>query len=337
MAQRTVGIRRLRRLQFGPEATPGTAVAADVNWRGTGTLTDARVKEVVEEDDGWFFPIARMSEPMEGAELTLEDTPATFEQLPWVLGGGIEWQTTGTGNTTTGQYVFTYAFGTSAANTVKTYSWEAGDNLWIGTFNYGLVTEFHLSGAADEPVQMGATITGRAITTKGAFYTTSVVTPAVENVYFNKGQLYIDGPASAGTTLAPGSLIDFNLNVVTGVQPIKTADNNIAFGHHKQVGPDVTLDMTLEVDGTSVAERGYWESGATRMIRIDFNGTTLSETGSSYSNKLLRIDVPVRYLSWDALGDNDGNDVWAISAMGIYSATAGGPTLTVVNDTQAYT
>ena len=337
MAQRTVGVRRLRKAQFGKETTAGTATDCDVMWRGEITLADTRVIEAVPEDDGWLLGSDRTMQPAQGAELTIEDTPATYEQVPWILGGGIAWQTTATGDTTTGQYVYTYSAGTSGVGTVGTFSWEVGDNSWIGTFDYGLVTEFHLSGAADEPVQMGATMIGRAITTKGAFYSTSVTVPSVESVYFNKGQAYIDSVGSVGTTLAPGSLVDFNLNVVTGVQALKTADGDIAFGHHKQVGPEWTLDMTLEVDTTSAAERGYWAAETARIVRLQFPGTALAETGSTFSTKMLRIDVPIKYASWDALGDNDGNDVWAISARGVYNTTGGAPVITVVNDNATYT
>lgn len=324
-------------MQFGLEGTAGTATACDVTWRGTVSLADTRIIENVEEDDGWLGGSDRTHQPAEGAELTIEDTPCTFEQLPWLLGGGLSWTTTGGGDTTAGQYSYTYSFGTSAVNTIKTYTFEVGDNVWVGTFNYGIVTELHLSGAADEAVQMGATIQGRAVTTKGAFYSTSVSTPAVESVYFNRGTCYIDDVGSVGTTQAPGALVDFNLAIVTGTQPLKTADNNIAYAHHKQVGWEVTLDMTLEVDATSAAERGYWESEKNRVVRLDFEGTTLSETGSTYTNKLVRIDVPIKYLTWDALGDNDGNDVWAISARGVYNATAGAPSIIVVNDSATYT
>jgi hypothetical protein len=306
-------------------------------WRGTVSLADTRTIENIEEDDGWLGGSDRTHQPVEGAELTLEDTPCTFEQLPWLLGGGIAWQTTGTGDTTTGQYIYTYSFGTSAVNTVGTYSFEVGDNAWVGTFNYGLITEVHLSGAADEAVQMGATMVGRAVTTKGAFFSTSVSTPAVESVYFNNGTLYLDDVGSVGTTAAPGSLVDFNLAIVTGVQALKTADNNMAFAHHKQVGWEVTLDMTLEVDTTSVDERADWEAEKPRVARLDFVGTTLAETGSSYTSKTLRIDVPIKYLTWDALGDNDGNDVWAVSARGVYNGTAGAPSIIVVNDSATYT
>jgi len=273
-------------------------------WRGTAILTDARTVEHVEEDDGWMAMGDRMITPSKRAELALEETPATYEQLPWILGGGVNWITTGGGDTTEGQYTFTYQFGTSGVKTNKTFTWEVGDNLLIETFNYGIVQDFNLSGAYGEPVNMSATIVGREVTTKGAFYSTSVTTPTVETVFFNKGNFYIDDKGTtAGTTEAPATLRDFSLDVVTGFMPVESADGNIAYGHHKQVGYEITCAMTMELNGTAMEEKGHWWStdGLARRVRMTFQGGTLSETGATYSNKTLIIDLVGKWESFDAI------------------------------------
>lgn len=338
MAQATAGVRRLRKLQFNPEATPGTATDCDNMWRGTGILTDARVVEHADEDDGWMAMGHRQYTAAKTAELALEERDATFEELPWLLGGGIDWITTGGGDTTTGQYTFTYQFGTSGVQTNKTFTWEVGDNLLVETFNYGIVQDFNLSGAYGEPVRMSATIVGREITTKGAFYSTSVATPTVETIYFNKGSFYIDDKGTtAGTTEAPATLRDFSLDVVTGFVPVPAADGNIAWGHHKQVGYEISCAMTMELNGTAKEEKGHWWDSTPRRVRMKFEGTTLSETGSSYSNKTLIIDLVGKWESVDPIGDADGSDTLSATFRGYHDASAGDSQIIVVNDTQAYT
>ena len=51
----TYGIKALRRVQLGREATPGTIVVATAVWRGEGTIEDTRLVEQPSEDVG-FIP-----------------------------------------------------------------------------------------------------------------------------------------------------------------------------------------------------------------------------------------------------------------------------------------
>ena len=338
MAQQTTGVRRLRQIQFGPEATPGSAVSCDVVWRGTALITDARTQETAEEDDGWMAGGDRVYTPMKRAELALEETDATFEQLPWILGGGIDWITTGSGDTTVGQYSFTYYFATSGVQTNKVFSVEGGDNILIDTFNYGIIQDFNISGAYGEALKVSANLVGREPTSKGAFYTTSVVTPTVETVYFNKGTLTIDDKGGTmGTTSKAATLRDFSLDVVTGYMPVETADDNIAYSHHKQVGYEVTCALTYEVNAIAKAEREKWRAATARQIRLAFTGTTLAETGSTYTYKTLFIDLVGKYETFDPLGDADGNDTVSCTLRGRHDASAGDSKIIVVSDTQTYT
>lgn len=338
MTQQTTGVRRLRQIQFSPETTAGTAVDCNVNWRGTALLSDVRTLETAEEDDGWMAGGDRTYTPMKRVELALEETDATFEGLPWMLGGGINWITTGGGDTTVGQYSFTYEFGTSGVKTCKTYTFEAGDNILIDTFNYGIVSDFNISGAYGEALKMSANLVGREPTVKSAFYSTSVTTPSVETIYFNKGNLYIDAKGGTmGDTVKAATLRDFSLDVVTGFVPVETADDNIAYGHHKQVGYEITCSMTYEVNAIAKAELAAWRAETARQIRLGFTGATLSETGSTYTYKTLFIDLVGKYESFDALGDADGNDTVSCTFRGRHDASAGDSKIIVVQDSQTYT
>ena len=46
-----MGIKALRKIQLGKEAVAGTALAADILWRGLGTIQDdLEVKHIERED-----------------------------------------------------------------------------------------------------------------------------------------------------------------------------------------------------------------------------------------------------------------------------------------------
>ena len=73
------GIRKLRSVRFGREATAGTAVATTTRWRGTGVLEDTRVKVTPEEDVSILSGTDRQYEPALGGTIAPEGE-ATFEQ-----------------------------------------------------------------------------------------------------------------------------------------------------------------------------------------------------------------------------------------------------------------
>ncbi len=80
------GIKAFQRLQLGGESTAGTAVAAPEEWRGVGSMPeDTRVIEFVEELNSVGIPMDRTYIPQIVSALSMNATPATFEQLPIIL------------------------------------------------------------------------------------------------------------------------------------------------------------------------------------------------------------------------------------------------------------
>ena len=83
------GIKRLQRLQMGPEVTPGTAVAATAVWRGAGNqMSDDMVIEEIEEMVGILDGTDRTAIVQLMAGIELSETPLTFEHLPYLLAMG---------------------------------------------------------------------------------------------------------------------------------------------------------------------------------------------------------------------------------------------------------
>lgn len=314
------GIRALRKIQLGRETTAGTEVDATTVWRGLGTIEDQLETVFTEEDVGYLSRVDRTYIPKVQAGLSMDEVVATYEQLPHILEGGVKTATATRDGTAGSGYAYTYTFPTTAANTIKTYTIEGGDNQQEEQFTYGFVTDFSLAGAGGEAVTMSANWVGRQVAT-GSFTTTATL-PTVEAVLFSKGTLYIDtAGGTMGSTAKSNTLLGFGLDVTTGWQPVYTANGQVYFDFNKNIGPEVLLTITFEHDATAVAEIAAWRAGTARQIRVKFAGAALTTTGT-YTTKVVYIDLAGKWESFDKIGEQDGNDIVTGTFRARYDATA---------------
>jgi len=315
------GIRKLRKIQLGRETTAGTNVSASTIWRGTGVIDDNLEVIFVEEDVGYKSGVDRTMIPKVEAMLELEETPATFEQLPHILDMGVE-AATASADGSGSAYIYNYPFAENTdTQTVKSYSIEGGDNTQEEEFSYGFCTGFNLSGAAGEAVTMSATVVGRQVSADT--FSSTATLPTVEEVLFSKGKLYIDDSDGAfGGTQKTSTFRDFNLEVDTGWRAVYTGDGELYFTFLKNVGAEITLDITFEHDSTAVAEIANWRAETARLIRLDFLGSTVTTAGTSYGTKALRIDLAGKWESFEPLDDTDGNDTVTGTFRSRYNSTA---------------
>src|SRR5512139_862141 len=158
------GIKALRKIQLGREATAGTSVAATAIWRGMGTIEDTREVVFVEEDVGIIPGTDRSYTPKLGAQLEMEAVPLTFEQVIHILEAGVKTIGTGVADGAGSGKIYDYAFPETTLNTIKTYTIEGGDNQEEEEMEYGFVSEFELAGRAGEAWTMAATWQGRQVT-----------------------------------------------------------------------------------------------------------------------------------------------------------------------------
>jgi len=311
-----VGIRALRKIQMGAETTPGTAVAATTYWRGVGTIQNIRETVFVEEDIGLLSGSDRTYVPRTEALLNLESTEATFEQLPYLFQMGIEnVEPTTDAN---GDGIFTYVMPVQSTdiNTstdLQTYTFEAGDNKMVEEFAYGYCRNITLSGDSGQGLMMSAEIVGREVSTTD--FTTGLTIPAVEDILFSKGKLYIDAVDGVlGFTQITNSFLTMNLSINTGWMPVYTADGNLFFSFVKQTMPEVILQITFEVEDKSIAEKAYWVDQTARQIRVNFDGSTAA--------KYLTLDMAGKWENFEPIGERDGNDILSATFRARYNSTA---------------
>lgn len=313
-------IKALRKIQLEAETTAaGTAIAATTIWRGRGVIEDQREHVFVEEDVGYLSGVDRSYQPKLFAALSMESIEATFEQLPHLFEAGIRTDTPAADSTGSG-YVYQYTLPTTAATTIQTYTLEGGDNQEVEEMEYGFVEKITLEGKAGEALMMSADWKGRQVTVSA--FTTTATLPSVEEILFSKGKLYIDAvDGTIGDTQKSSTLLDMSLELITGLVPVWTADGALYFTFAKQVMPEVVLALTFEHDGVSTAEKVNWRTQTPRLIRLPFEGTALTTAGN-YTSKSLVIDLAGKWEKFDALGDQDGNDVIKATFRARYNSTA---------------
>lgn len=304
------GITALRRIQLGRETTAGTAVAATTIWRGIGTIEDQRETQFPDEHVGIMGGVARTYVPRLQGQLDFESVPATFEQLTHIFEAGIKELGSGVEDTGGSGYVYAYDLPTTTPNTPKTYTIEGGDNEGVEEMEHAFVTEFTLDGNAGEAVMVTATWQGRQVVASS--FTTPLSIPDVEEILFSKGKLFIDNvDGTAGTTQVANSWLSFSLNHSTGFQPVYTGDGELYFSFVKQIGPEVTLDVTFEHDASSIAEKDAWRAQTPRLIQMLFEGSAFTTAGSDFTNKALIINLVGKWESFEKIGEQNGNDVVA--------------------------
>lgn len=326
------GIKALRKIQIGKEVTAGTAVNATTIWRGEGTLKDDRTIEFVAEDVGLLEPTDRTYVPKLGAVVTLDETPATFEQLPYLLVACLSGVTTATTDTGGSGKIWPFNAATTQANTLKTFTVEGGDNQRFDDVEYAYVTEVQLSGAKGEAVTMSATLRGRQATDSEP--TGSLSIPTVEEILFGKGKLYID-PTTMGATQKTETWLGFSLTIPGGWKEVYTGDGNLYFTKLEYVGhrdSPITGEITLEHDAVAEAEINFARNETLRLLRMQFQGNNLTTAGT-YTYKTLRIDLPIKYTEVPEMDDEDGDDVVTLPFQAVYDvAGARAASITVVNE-----
>ena len=186
---------------------------------------------------------------------------------------------------------------------------------------------------SESPVEE-AGVTGSTV--KMAF--TPLALPTVEDILVSKGKLYLDASSDAfGTTQVTQTLLGVDVSIVTGQTEVWCVDGNNYFTFLKQVPPEISIQLTFEHNSSSAGEKEKWRLQTPRRLRLRFDGTALTTAGTTYTYKALLIDVIGKWEQFDALSEQDGNDIVTATFRGAYNATEGlYSTITVVNEVASF-
>jgi hypothetical protein len=160
------GRKKLRKLQFGRETPAGTIAATTTIWRGAGDMPDDQRNLVMigdEEMVGMLGGTDRSYVDKLLAGLTLAATPATFEQLPYLLVLGLAGPHTGAADGTGSGKVYLTPIPGSTAPAPKPYTIQGGNDVEVEQIDYALATKIELNGMTGEALKMSATLLGRQV------------------------------------------------------------------------------------------------------------------------------------------------------------------------------
>jgi hypothetical protein len=327
------GVKALRKIQLGSETTAGTDVAATVIWRGLGTMSDDREVTFVDEDVGILSGTDRTYIPKLEASISLEETPATWEQLPNLLDLCVESET-GTQDGAGSDYIYVHNFPTTATRTIKTATVEAGDNQQAEEMHYAFGRSLTLSGAGGAAVMVSADLVAQMDVNPTTTYT-ALTLADVDEILFGNTSFYIDGTGTYPATTQVSNVVhEFSLNINdTGFKPKYVDAGSLKFPTHFQDMPDVTLDITFLHGADVVTEKANWRNETARAIQLSISGPAVTTAGTTYSNKTLIVDLVGKWESFEPIGDIDGNDVIQGTFRGRYNSTAAAMgRITVVNE-----
>lgn len=331
------GIKQLRKIYLGDEDPAGTAVDADTVWRGVGAgpeiLDDI---QFVEEDTGTFGGENRTVKVSQGAQIALAATPLTFEQFPLLCQMGIEAQQTGVADGAGTGKIYTFDFPLTSANTMRTYTVEAGNNEECWDVEYCFCPEFTVTGGPSAAVTMAGLLRGRKAAPGQSF--TSLNVAAVDEAVFNLSTLQLDAVGGTmGGTNVPGILLGYTVNVRTGLIPMFTGDGQLYFYNTEQAGWEITADVVFKHIAGADTEHVNWLAQTARLLEIKVEGPLLTTAGTDYTKKTVRFQLPGKWKTFAPLSDMDGVDIMTGTFRAAYDRTALlGPKVVVVNQEANY-
>ncbi len=318
----TSGIKTLRKIQLGREATALTAVPATTVWRGPALMPNDDQKKVrPEENIGFSSGVTRQYTPQKFASLTFPSTEATFQGIQHILEAGVKTVTPVQDGVGT-DYINAYPLPSGDVNTIKTYTIEGGDNKVVEEMEGAFVVDFELSGKKNEAWMLTANWQGRQAIVSA--FTGSLAIPAVSEMLFNKSKLYIDNVGGTiGTTQIVNSWLAAKLKITTGLKAQFTGDGNLYFSFMDFIGAKASLELDLLHNATVAAERVLWRSDTARQIRMLIEGNTVATPGTTYSKETFRADLAGLYTSFSGPNDEDeGSNVSKVVFDAAYDATA---------------
>lgn len=306
-----------RKVLWGKEATPGTAVAADtVLALDTLRVTDARTRKEARYMTGYRTPIMNMHDVRKLMEFEAEG-PVYFEQLPIWMSMGLKGHVTPSASGT--EYTWSFTPSGTATNTPDTGTIEYGDDTQAWETEYVFCRRFNLKGNTDDFVTLTAGLVGRQLSTCSF---STVAFPTLTNPANGAGtKIFIDTTGAAiGSTPKTGLLIDYDLSVEY-YRAAHFMDGYLYFSKYKEPELAVTLSMTLEFDSTGNTEHTAYVNKTKRFVRLANSGDQIGV--GNFHNFTFDMCGIYSQFPVNMNDDRDGNNIAAVTLVGVFDNTWG--------------
>jgi hypothetical protein len=334
------GIKRLQRIQFGPESTAGTKVLATARWRGMGTaLDDKRKLEIIDELVGIMGGVDRTVVTQNLGGLALSAVPATPEQLQYLFVMGMAGPKTGSADGSGSDKIYTNTIPTTAGVTPTPYTVETGDDKEQEYATYGVATQVVIEGKTGETAKMSGTILTRGVARLSAGFSTTTL-PAVSELPVSNGKLYLDAiGGTIGTTQVANQILGFKVQYDFMWVPKFTMDGSLDWSFAVLADYKITGNVLFEHDTAVLRNAGAkadFVSQTAKLMQIKLLGDTVTTPGTTYSQKQVLINHPIKWLNPAPLSDLNGNDTISMNWQSRYNSTYGSAgAVIVVNELAA--
>ena len=272
-----------------------------------GRIADTRDLHIIEEDVGILVGSDRTNTSLYGGGISLEATPATFEQLPHLL--EMSMKTATATSDSADVFTYTYTIPTTTTQALKPYVWQGGDNVQAEALNFVHCLDWTLSGEGGKEWMMSANLFGKQVVNNNFTALSTLI--SVNEMNFSQTKLYIDDDSNSwGTTLMSNTLLSASIKYNAKLVGVPTADGQLTWSFVKTPKPDITMTITFEHDSQSVLEKTDWRNETPRLIRLKNEGLAFTNPSSTYPYRTTIIDLAGKWLKFNPLGKKNGNNVY---------------------------
>jgi hypothetical protein len=304
---------------IGKETTRGTPVAPtrQMYVDGTGVLdVDPGLRFHEDENSGVRTKIRRATQTKEDVNLRMRTVDGvSYDDLVWPISqlhGGL------TGSGAGADKTWTFTPSQTAANSPEAYSVDVGDDTQNYRCQYAMMRSFRLASALGDVTSLEADVFAqRAVKTAKA-------SPALNSAPKIPGDLWTIKFATSqagltGASVQTNFLVDFDLEVQTGLVPEHYMDGNLYFGQHVETSIMGVLSMTVESSALAVTELyDKWLAQTLDFVRLKATGPALG--GSNYS---AQIDLPVLWSKVEPVSaERDGINLYKAEGRLTYDPTS---------------
>lgn len=314
------GTRIFTYANIAPEAVRGTPIAPTRQLYMDGTWTEDHGLHFHEaENRGIRTRIARV--PTQ----TTEDVTLNLKTIDGVSYDDLVYAFAALNGTATGvgagaDKTWTQTVSNTATNNPKSFTLDVGDDTQNWRIQYAMWQSIKIASARGGLTTMELDGFGqRSIKGAKAVPATNAGVKIPGDLWTIKFAASIAG--LAGASIVANFLIDWELEILTGLKWRHYMDGNLFGAQHVETDLAFTLKMTVESTAQAVTEfYDKWAALTPDFIRLKALGPILG--ASNYSSQ---IDLPVYYDEPDPLSSNDdGINLYQVTARGFYDATSSG-------------
>lgn len=315
------GLQHYTKLTIGKEAVAGTRVAGsrllypdgtgffamdqmqtfgeDAN-RGTKTHVTSAISQGVNASITFRSPAQR--------GIAYDELVIPFSQIKGAV----------TGSGATAAKVWTFTPTQTASSAQEAYTFEPGDDNESWAMEYGQVSRWRLSAAVDQPTQLEMDIFARQASVTSTISAAAATDPVLIPGSLWKIRFATTQAALNATADETNFLLDFDLDVTTGLVNRKYMDGNLFFGQSVEGNP---LDFTLTLHGESASQASTryakWTNNQVEFIRLRNNGAAIGST--TYA---AQVDLAVLWSNVAPIASADeGVNVWEFTGRAVFDPT----------------